>query len=143
MLMNLESWALSAVLIVLVVLSHDAILHCCVRMQRKLRMVAVMFLLFLSHCLHIWIYAIGYWVAVEKIGIGELSGALNGNFYDYVYFSGTSYSSLGYGDVTASGGLRDIATFECVIGLLMIGWSTAFAFWHMKRHSLSEKDDLL
>jgi hypothetical protein len=42
-----------------------------------------------------------------------------------IYFSLTTYSTLGYGDVVLRSSWRILAGIESLVGLLMIGWSTA------------------
>lgn len=96
-----------------------------------------MLILSLSHVLHIWVYAFALYISVNWVKSGEIIGCTCKTIHDYVYFSASNYTSLGYGDYVATDGLRLLATFEGLIGLLMIGWSTAFAFWWMQRNWLN------
>jgi voltage-gated potassium channel len=41
-----------------------------------------------------------------------------------VYFSLTSYTTVGYGDVVLPEGWRLLGPFEAAVGVLMLGWST-------------------
>jgi hypothetical protein len=41
------------------------------------------------------------------------------------YYSMTSYSTVGYGDVVLSSEWRLLGPIEAVVGVLMMGWSTA------------------
>ena len=50
------------------------------------------------------------------------------NFETALYFSATTFSTLGYGDILLPTGWRLTATLEAISGLLFIGWSTAFIF---------------
>jgi voltage-gated potassium channel len=45
-----------------------------------------------------------------------------------IYFSATSYSTLGYGDVLLSTHWRILGAAEAVTGVLMFGWSTGALF---------------
>lgn len=82
--------------------------------QGLMIMVVVMGLLVL-HSAEIWAYAVTY----LSIGaLGDLSTAL--------YFSITSFSTIGYGDVVLSPQWRLFGVTEAVAGLLLFGWSTAF-----------------
>ena len=45
-----------------------------------------------------------------------------------VYFSLTSYTTIGFGDVVLGPRWRVLAGIEGLIGILLIGWSTAFVF---------------
>lgn len=51
-----------------------------------------------------------------------------GQFADWehsLYFAATAFSSLGFGDVVLGPEWRIVSAFQGVIGLLLIGWSTA------------------
>ena len=130
---------LSIVTLAVVIVVHDFILNMVARYKKKLTMLSVIMALFISHSAHIWIYAISYYLGLTYFGIGHIEGNLSGDFLDYVYFSATNYTSLGYGDIVAVGGVKHVATFQGLIGLLMIGWSTAFAFWYMQKHRMGDK----
>lgn len=56
---------------------------------------------------------------------------LDGCFPDFetsFYYSATSYSTVGYGDVTLSNEWRILGAVEAVTGVLMFGWSTGVLF---------------
>ena len=63
----------------------------------------------------IWLYALAY-LAIGALG--ELEAAL--------YFSTTSFTTLGYGDVVLDQRWRLLGAIEGANGLLLFGWSTAF-----------------
>ena len=55
----------------------------------------------------------------------------NGCFPDFTtsfYYSATSYSTVGYGDVTPPAQWRVLGSVEAVTGVLMFGWSTGVLF---------------
>lgn len=55
----------------------------------------------------------------------------SGCFPDYTtsfYYSATSYSTVGYGDVIPPGNWRILGAVEAVTGILMFGWSTGVLF---------------
>lgn len=67
------------------------------------------------HSLEIWMYAALY--------------AALGEFHDLetaLYFSTTSFTTLGYGDVVISHSRRLLGAIEGANGFILIGWSTAF-----------------
>lgn len=70
---------------------------------------------FLIHFLEIFLYAIGF------VTVGALD-----DFRTALYFSASSYSTLGFGDVVLSPDWRLFSAFEGVTGLILIGWSSAF-----------------
>ncbi|MBN8459046.1 MAG: two pore domain potassium channel family protein [Verrucomicrobia bacterium] len=49
------------------------------------------------------------------------------------YYSTTSYSTVGYGDVIPSAKWRTMGAVEAVIGILMFGWSTGALFTCVNR----------
>lgn len=67
------------------------------------------------HTIEIWLYAIAY-----------LAVAALPDFESALYFSTTSFTTLGYGDVVLDKKWRLIGAIEGANGLLLFGWSTAF-----------------
>jgi len=76
----------------------------------------VIYMVCLLMLLHIT--EIGAWAAMFRI-IGLLP-----DFETALYFSMTSYTTVGYGDVVLSGPWRLLGPVESVVGVLMLGWST-------------------
>ena len=72
-------------------------------------------MIFVIHAAEIWLYALLY----------VLLGAID-NFEVALYFSTSTYSSVGYGDVVLGEDWRILGAIEGATGLIMIGWSTAF-----------------
>lgn len=81
-----------------------------VLVTRILRVVSVLLLLH-------WVEA-GIWAAFFLV-----SGALP-DLETATYFSLTSYTTLGYGDVVLPMSWRLLGPFEGAVGILMFGWST-------------------
>ena len=50
------------------------------------------------------------------------------NFFDHLYFSSVTFSTLGYGDFRPSGDSRLIAAYEALIGNMHIGFLVGAAF---------------
>lgn len=69
------------------------------------------------HGLEIWLFAFVY------LGIGATTG-----LEDSLYFSTISYSTVGYSDVHILADWRLLGAFESILGMVLIGWSTAFFF---------------
>ena len=55
------------------------------------------------------------------------------NISAYLYYSVTTYSSLGVGDVYALGGLRLITGVETINGLTLIAWSATFTYFAVQK----------
>jgi hypothetical protein len=99
----------------------------------RMRVLFVVFACLAAHTLEVWIYAAAYWFLVEEAGFGRLSGAAAGEFADYLYFSTTTYTTIGFGEVVPQGPTRLIAAIEGMIGLVMVGWSASFTYLSMER----------
>ena len=73
--------------------------------------------LVMIHTVEIWTYALAYLAA----------GALP-DFETALYFSTSSFTTVGYGDVVLDRHWRLLGAIEGANGLLLFGWSTAFLF---------------
>jgi len=69
------------------------------------------------HGIEIWAYALLYLV------IGAVPG-----LEDALYYSTISYSTVGYDDALMNHDWKLLGAFESIVGMIMIGWSTAFFF---------------
>jgi hypothetical protein len=114
------------------------------RMAVRLRILCVVLSCLLAHLVEIAVYAAAY-VFIDWMGWGGLSGKSHGEVADHLYFSATSFSTLGIGDVYPTGATRLISGFEAVNGLFLIAWSTSFTYLAMERlwplHSRFSRDD--
>ncbi len=70
---------------------------------------------------------IGAWAAAYVL-IGALP-----DFDQAFYFSGITYTTVGFGDVVLPQAWKEMAAFEGLTGILMAGWSTAFLFAVLNR----------
>ncbi len=77
------------------------------------------------HWLEIMLFGFLFWLLSQDTNLGIIKGAQS--FHDYMYFSSTTYTSLGLGDLHPTGHLRIVAGTEALVGLIMISWSAAFA----------------
>lgn len=81
------------------------------------------------HTIEIWIYALAF------LTVGALP-----DFEAALYFSTTSFTTLGYGDVVLDHRWRLFGAIEGANGLLLFGWSTAFLFSVTSRLRALEHD---
>ena len=97
--------------------------------------------IFMAHIVEIWVFALGYLLAMQFDGMGGLSGVASdqGLLLDYVYLSFVTYTTVGYGDVVAHGYLRYLTGIEALLGLLLITWSASFLFIEMQKYWTSSK----
>ena len=98
----------------------------------RLKVLVVVLGCFVAHTIEVWLYALAY-LLIDRAGIGSLQGQVDESFADFLYFSATSYSTLGFGDVYPTGALRLISGIEGINGLFLIAWSTSFTYFVMDR----------
>jgi hypothetical protein len=77
----------------------------------------VVLVLLAMHAVEIWAYGAAY------LALGALP-----DFETALYFSTTSFTTLGYGDVVLDRQWRLFGAIEGANGLILFGWSTAFLF---------------
>ncbi|MEL0156154.1 ion channel [Sphingopyxis sp.] len=84
--------------------------------------------LFALHSVEIWIWA----------GVFQWLGAF-ADFEHALYFSTSTYVTIGYGDIVLPPGFRILGAIEGASGIILIGWSTAFFFSIVDRMKLLER----
>lgn len=71
--------------------------------------------LFLIHTVQIWVYALAFfWLGTFD------------SFEAALYYSTSSFTTVGYGDVLLDERWRILGAIESANGFLLLGWSTAF-----------------
>lgn len=91
-------------------------------------------LIVLAHLVEIMFFAVTFELLSPYPDYGTVSGAADPTLRDFYYFSATTYTTTGYGDFTPEGNLRLLATVEALTGLIMIAWTSSFAFLLMSRY---------
>lgn len=102
--------------------------------RHRFRIVFGVFSSLIAHAIEIWIFAIAYYFLHHASGWGELTGNFNGSIMDCAYFSFTTYTTLGFGDVEPLGNLRFLTGIESLTGLVLITWTASFLFFEMQRY---------
>jgi hypothetical protein len=98
-------------------------------MRQSATIVAVALGVFALHSIEIWLYAFAY------IALGAFK-----DFPTALYFSTTSFSTIGYGDVVLGPEWRLFGAIEGATGLILIGWSSAFLLSVTSRLRMLEHD---
>lgn len=96
------------------------------------RIILPVLLAVFAHLIEIIIFALG-WQIMLSHEIIEFSIA-SPTFLDLIYFSGATYTTVGYGDIYLLGQGRVIAVLEAVTGLVLIAWTASFTFFEMNRY---------
>ncbi len=121
----------------------------------RLRVLLLIIPIFSAHIIAIWIYALVYLFVECYTDFGVLTGAIGKavmtfeSFKERLYFSSTTYTSLGTGDIVPTSDLRMLASAEVLNGLVMIGWTISITylamekFWslHQRRNTRDEKTE--
>ncbi len=100
--------------------------------HRQQVIVGVMCALF-AHIVEIWIFAIGYVVALRIGTLGGFDGTPVSGLLDAVYFSFITYTTLGFGDIVPTGNLRFIVGSEAMTGLVQLAWTASYIYFQMQR----------
>jgi hypothetical protein len=96
------------------------------------RILVLILSLLAVHQAEVWMFAWGYLFADLTGIMGGLKGATSG-LLSYAYFSTTTYTTLGYGDITPTGPIRFIASVEALTGFVLVTWSASFTYLEMQR----------
>lgn len=131
---------INALVVVIVVIIHY---ECLLRLNdglprlklwSRFRIVLGVFGALLAHALEVWCFALAYYLMASTKGWGTLSGNFDGTFMDCVYFSFTTYTTIGFGDIIPSGDLKYLTGLEALTGLVMITWTASFLFLEMQKY---------
>lgn len=130
----------TAIAVIMSVLVHFEV---AIRVSRKLeqwpltlrrRFLVLIFSLFGAHVAEIGLFALAL-VGLQYLPeTGQLSGSEAVTLGDYLYVSATSYTTLGFGDLTPEGGMRLLLSAEGLIGFMLITWSASLTFLQMQQH---------
>lgn len=102
-------------------------------MRHRFRVVYGIFGAMIAHVIEIWVFAFGYYMLINYDGMGHFEGNYDNTFWDCAYFSFTTYTSLGYGDIEPIGHIRFLAGLESLTGLVLITWTASFMYLQMER----------
>ena len=127
------------ILAMLVVLIHYEALRMASNLLPRLtipartRIIVVIGMAMIAHVVEITLYAVAYIVMAEQWGLGTIGGQPINPFYEYLYYSLVTYTTLGIGDYYPLGNLRILSGSEALVGLLMITWSASFTYLAMQK----------
>ena len=90
-----------------------------------------------AHIAEVTVYAVAWYLLLDA-GIVELAHfemeSYDPSLMDIFYFSGTVYTSLGFGDIVPIRGGQVLAVTESVTGLVLIAWTASYTFFEMQNH---------
>jgi hypothetical protein len=124
----------SAVLTLVTVLMHYEVLSLVGALRNRFSLLPRIEVLILiaaaivAHLIGISLDALTYAWIYQQADVGSLQGEFSGSATDIFYFSAATYTTLGFGEIYATGAMRIIAALEGLNGLVLITWSASFVF---------------
>lgn len=103
----------------------------CFHSTHPASIVLALFLAVIAHLLEILIFAVA-WQCMYNLELITFS-IDTPTFLDLVYFSGTTYTTIGYGDIVLTGHGRIMTVVEGVMGLVLIAWTASFTYFEMNQ----------
>lgn len=138
--MLVSTFMINAFIVILTVIIHYETLYLLAKrlattqIIHRYRVLLAVMVIMLAHVIEIWLFALGYYIMIHYGEFGTLSGNIDLSLLDCSYFSFTTYTTLGYGDIEPSGYLRFLTGLESLTGLVMITWSASFVFLEMQKY---------
>ncbi|WP_233994291.1 potassium channel family protein [Erythrobacter litoralis] len=136
----IEALGISFVLIALTIAIHYEALRATsnwivdLPIYPRARMIVVLAVAMVSHLVQVVLYAFAYlWMDAQGT-MGDVGGVENPAFADMFYFSITSYTTLGIGDLFPHGHIRLVSGIEALNGLVLVGWTASFTYLKMERY---------
>lgn len=136
----LSATAINATLVVVVVLMHHemlvrlSVLLAKMHESHHFRLVVAVLGVLIAHTAEVWVFAGAYFYMHHADTWGLLTGNFDGSFLDCIYFSFSTFTTVGYGDIEPIGELRFLTGIEGLTGLVLITWSASFLFVKMQRY---------
>jgi hypothetical protein len=133
------TFIINSLLVALAVLIHYEALNLLsvlipkLRVKHRLRVLFGVFGALFAHITEIWLFAFAYFFKIRSGYFGTLEGDFNNSLMDCSYFSFTTYTSLGFGDIEPTGDIRFLAALEALTGLVLIAWTASFMFLEMQK----------
>lgn len=109
------------------------------RVRQRTRIVIGVFAALCAHAVEVWVFALAYYWMHNHSDWGQFEGNFNGSLMDCVYFSFTTFTTLGFGDIEPIGDVRYLTGLEALTGLVLITWSASFLYLEMTRYWGNER----
>ena len=85
------------------------------------------------HVVELWIFGATAWRLLQVPNTGTVAGVHALGLLDAVYLSATTYTTLGFGDLTPVGPIRFLEGTIALTGFVLIAWSASFTYLEMSR----------
>lgn len=135
----MQTLVISLVLVALTIAIHYEVLRFTsqrlthVHIPPRTRIILMLVAALVSHVVHVMLYAGAYLLMEHLGGFGSIDGDRGHSLEDAFYFSITSYTTLGIGDLYPTGAMRIISGIEALNGLVMVGWTASMTYLYMEK----------
>ncbi|WP_297838069.1 potassium channel family protein [Pseudomonas sp.] len=92
-----------------------------------------------AHALEVWCFALTYYLIIQFGDWGSLKGEFDGSLLDCAYFSFTTFTTIGFGDIHPVGHIKFLTGLEALTGLMLITWTASFLFLEMQKYWKPER----
>jgi hypothetical protein len=89
----------------------------------------------------IWVFGTAIWLLLLFPATGSLNGPETVDFFECVYLSAVTFSTVGFGDIAPVGAIRFLSGTEALTGFVLITWSASFTYLEMERFWRAEEMD--
>ncbi|MFT5606232.1 MAG: hypothetical protein ACI9PZ_000020 [Parvicella sp.] len=140
-------YLVNCLIIVLVVVLHYEALHHLgkwipkLKIKPRLKISLGVLGALMAHVMEVWIYAFAYFKLIQFEDWGSLQGNLQCTFMDCVYFLFTTYTTVGFGDISPVGDLRFIVAIDSLVGLVLIALTASFLYFQIESQWQEEKSN--
>ena len=141
---------INAALVLFAIFLHYEVLYHLARqladrlhLPRRFRVLLSVCVIFMTHVVEIWVFALGYYFTLNMPSMGKLIGEnlAHGGLMDCAYLSFVTFTTVGYGDLVVHGYARYLTGLEALTGLVLVTWSASFLFIEMQRYWPGSKTD--
>jgi hypothetical protein len=102
------------------------------RMHRLVILIVVLSLL-VVHVIEIWLFGLAFYILMQFETLGGLIGYDRFDLFDCIYFSASTYTTVGWGELYPFGPIRFLAGTESLLGFMLVTWSASFTYLVMAR----------
>lgn len=102
-------------------------------MPARRKVLFVIYCVITVHIVEIWVFGVALWLLLQLPDTGVVTGVAQFSFFDAVYLSAATFTTVGFGDLAPTGPIRFLSGTEALTGFILITWSASFTFLEMER----------
>jgi hypothetical protein len=101
--------------------------------QRRRKVLFGVYGVLALHVVEIWIFGCTLWALLHVPSSGAITGLQQAPFFDTIYLSAVTFTTVGFGDLAPVGPIRFLAGTEALTGFILITWSASFLYLEMQQ----------